>query len=465
MRIGAVAVPINVFLKPPELRMLLIHADIEILLVANDEGDEDYVRKVAEAIPELEHTDKGPLLLDGVPYLRRIWVSGQSNRQWATTEMTAARGPVKDALVDSIGDHVTPPDVAVIIYTSGTTAEPKGVILTHGALLRHSANVSALQCIVPTDRFYSISPFFWIGGLLVTLLSVVQGRATVLTQNRFAPEPCLTFLEGERATVVRLYPNARRAIEEHPRFADFDLSSVHAGLDWPDPDPERRMRVHGALGMTETCGPHIYSARWPGPFPEEFPGSHGPPVPGMEHKIIDENGTELPMGEEGEILVRGYALMQGIYKKEREEVFEEGGWYRTGDLGFLRDGVLYFRGRLKNVIKSAGANVSPQEVEGVLVARSDVKEAFVLGLPAGDRGEDVVAAIVAERHDVDVDAIRKALLDQLASFKVPRFIAVVRPGEVPRSNAGEKLDTRALKALVSAKWSEAKGLEGNEATG
>ena len=456
-RIGAVPVPVNVFLKGPELRTLLVHADIHLLLTATDPTDEDYLAAVESAMPELAGGRTPQLLIPGVPYLRGIWTSGPTDRPWAIHDVEQDRKQIDDVLLSLVEEQVTPADVAVIVYTSGTTAAPKGVVLTHGALVRHGANVSVLQKITPDDRFYSVSPFFWIGGLVVTLLSVMHAGATVLTNHRFSADRCLDFLAAERATIVRLYPNARRALEEHPRFADTDLSSVRAGLEWPTPDPDRMMRTHGALGMTETCGPHIYSSEWPPPFPTEFPGSHGPPVPGDEHKIVGDDGRELPPGQVGEILVRGYTLMQGLYKREREEVFEPGGWYRTGDLGYFRDGVLFFRGRLKKVIKSAGSNVSPEEVELALASQPSVERAFVLGTPAGDRGEDVVAAVVALDR-IDGEELRARLRDRLAGFKVPRHIAVLKPEEVPLLASGEKVDTRALRALIVTRWSSTNAL-------
>jgi acyl-CoA synthetase (AMP-forming)/AMP-acid ligase II len=454
MRIGAIAVPMNVFLKPPELRSLIAHADLEVLLIANDSGDEDYLGRVLSAIPELGGCAGRTLVIPALPCLRAIWVNVGHGEGWATVEGDQAFGPFSEEMVFSMENQVTPADVAVIIYTSGTTAEPKGVILTHGALVRHAANVGLLQKIEDSDRFYSISPFFWIGGLLVTLLSCMSRGATVLTQNRFSPEACLEFLEAEHATVVRLYPNARRALEEHPRFSEHDLSQVKVGLDWPIPTPNRMMRTHGALGMTETCGPHIYSSKWPEPFPDIYPGSHGPPVPGMHHRIVDENGLEVPHGEVGEILVRGYALMVGVYKKEREQVFEQDGWYRTGDLGLIDDGVVYFRGRLKSVIKTAGANVSPQEVELALQSCRGVREAYVVGIPAGDRGEDVAAAVISDGAPFDAEAIRLELAKKLATFKIPRFITAIEEGQLPRSSAGEKVNLNELRVLVAARLAD-----------
>jgi acyl-CoA synthetase (AMP-forming)/AMP-acid ligase II len=449
VRIGAIAVPINSFLKPPELRSVIQHADIHLLLVASAPHDERYVERLESALPSLTDASTTALELLEAPYLRSVWVSDPIDRPWAEYELARSPEVVDAQFVAHAEEQVSPSDAAVIVYTSGTTAAPKGVIQTHGALVRHAANVSAVQLLTPDDRFYSVAPFFWIGGLVVNLLSVMHAGATLITQHRFDAASCLDLLEKERATVVRVYPNVRRQLEEHPRFTNVDLSAVWAGLDWPRPAPDRMMRTHGALGMTETCGPHIYSARWTAPWPDKFPGSHGPPIPGMEHRIIDEHGVEVPDGVIGEILVRGYALMAGLHRCEREDVFETDGWYRTGDLGHRADGVIYFAGRLKNVIKSAGSNVAPEEIELALRRHPGIEEAIVVGVPAGDRGEDVAAAIVVSPSGgPDLAQLAAALRAELASYKVPRHIVVVQSEEIPRSNSGEKIDLEAVRRLI-----------------
>src|SRR5262249_49702401 len=146
----------------------------------------------------------------------------------------------------------------------------------------------------------------------------------------------------------------------------------------------------------ETSGPHTAARRQDNAtdLPEHVRGSFGPPVPGMHHKIVDpETGHELAEGVEGEICVRGASLMDGLYKKERSQAFDEDGWYHTGDRGFLRDGFLFFTGRLTEMIKTSGANVAPREVEIALEGMPGVQAAFVVGLPDEERGE-LVACVV-----------------------------------------------------------------------
>src|SRR5262249_28738816 len=156
-------------------------------------------------------------------------------------------------------------------------------------------------------------------------------------------------------------------------------------------------------------------------------GSFGPPVPGMEHRIVDpDTSLDVADGVEGEICVRGDSLMEGLHKRERADTFDPDGWYRTGDRGYLRGGLLFFTGRLTEMIKTGGANVAPREVELAIEALPGVQAAFVVGVPDADRGELVGCLVCPEAgHEVDAAAIRSALAPTLSSYKIPRHILVL----------------------------------------
>src|SRR5262245_63423696 len=186
---------------------------------------------------------------------------------------------------------------------------------------------------------------------------------------------------------------------DHPSFRQRDLSSIRSGNLYavlPEAvrprDPELRSN---SLGMTETAGPHTYD-RMDVDLPERLRGSFGHAVPGVEHKVIDpETGATLPPGEVGEICVRGYSLMLGLHKQERDDVFDRDGYYHTGDAGYFdEEGVLYFQARLGEMIKTAGANVTPREVEVVIETLPEVVSAFVVGLPDPARGQMVAESVV-----------------------------------------------------------------------
>ena len=203
--------------------------------------------------------------------------------------------------------------------------------------------------------------------------------------------------------------------------------------------------------MTETCGPHMID-RMEIDLPEQLRSSFGHAVPGIEHKVVDpETGRELPQGEFGEICVRGYSLMQGLYKLEREDVFDRSGFYRTGDGGYFDpDGVLFFKARLGDLIKTGGANVTPREVEAVLEAIPSIREAYVVGLPDPDRGQIVTAAIVLQEGSVTAETIRAKVKSELSAYKVPRDFHFCTHDELPFTDSG-KIDKRTLVSLLAAR--------------
>jgi len=205
-----------------------------------------------------------------------------------------------------------------------------------------------------------------------------------------------------------------------------------------------------SLGMTETLGPHTYDAR-ESVLTAEQEGSFGPSVPGVQHKTVDVlTGQDCKPGETGELWVRGYSLMQGLHKRERAEVFTADGWYRTGDGGYFDEGGhFYFTGRLGDLIKTAGMNVLPRDVEIVLEMHDAVVLAFVTGVPQDDGMEKVVAAVALHAGaSVTEDELRAFVKEELSNYKVPKHIAVLGPqAELPMLDSG-KIDRRALAATL-----------------
>jgi acyl-coenzyme A synthetase/AMP-(fatty) acid ligase len=367
----------------------------------------DYPEILETAVPEIaQPTERllraeGPLRILELPFLRAVYVWGECSRAWARDHTELLQDGVEEALLAAVEGCVTPADPAVVIYSSGSTADPKGAIHTHGTLVRHSYNLASQRDLLPSDRIWSAMPFFWVGGLVFSVLGNMHVGATTLCEEVFDPESTLDFLERERATIALGWPHFGKALAEHPSFPQRDLSSLRSG-NVPDilpdeivhPDPSRR---RNALGMTESCGPHTWDSE-EGPLPEERRGAFGFSLEGVEHRIVDpDTGEPMEPGELGEICLRGYSLMQGLYKHEREDVFELDGFYRTGDAGYFdAKGELYFKGRLGEMIKSAGANVTPSEVEAVLLTFEEVKQAYVVGVDHPERGQTVEAAVVLE---------------------------------------------------------------------
>lgn len=451
-RIGALIMPFSTFYKPAEIARALKLSDAETLLIPPTmfgRAMPDYVR---EGIPALDGAAAGAIFIDDAPYLRSVLVlGGEPTAPWAEGIDLEASTPVTDSVLEAVENEVVPSDLLITLFTSGTTAAPKGVVHSHGSLVRHSKALTDLTMLGIDDVVFAGMPFFWVGGMSTTLLPAFHTGSKVLSQGRFDAKEALDILEGHGATRIIAWPTLRQRLQAEPDFHRYDLSSVRA---FPAVDGRR----HLSLGMTETSGPHTLAPALENlqPLPEHLYGSFGPPAPFVEHRIADPiTGETMPPGEVGEICVRGYSVMQGMYKKEREEVFDRDGWYHTGDRGYFRDGFLIFEGRSSEMIKSAGSNVSPREVESELEAFAAIESAWVFGFEDPERGEIVVAGILTTGA-VDPEAIRRTLAKRLSSFKVPREIVILDKEEIPLLATG-KADRLAVRGVVAQKRSRMKG--------
>jgi acyl-CoA synthetase (AMP-forming)/AMP-acid ligase II len=461
-RIGAWIIPLNTFYRPPEVGWTLRHCDAHCLLTFSRFLNNDHLAMLEEAIPGLAKQGGPGLRLPSHPYLREVVAWGDSNRNWCLLGPDALKavGPdmtaIDDAFLRSVEDSVTPADALVMIYSSGSTGDPKGAVHSHGSIIRHSHNLNQFRDLVASDRLYSPMPFFWVGGLVFSLLSAMHAGACILTEDSFEPGATLEFLERERATLVTGWPHYAKAMVEHPTFAERDLAAVRAGNLYevlPDSlrpkDPELRSN---SLGMTETCGPHTID-KMDEDLPEALRSSFGHSVPGVDHKVVDpETGRELAPGEFGEICVRGYSLMQGLYKMEREETFDPDGFYPTGDFGVLdAEGFLYFKARLGEMIKTSGANVAPREVEIVIDTFPEVQVSYVVGLPDPVKGQLVAAAIVLNHGaEFDADTARERMRSELSSYKIPRHLFFFEKSALPFTDSG-KIEKRRLAELLDEK--------------
>jgi acyl-CoA synthetase (AMP-forming)/AMP-acid ligase II len=462
-RMGGVAILLNTYNKARELGWLLRHSDAQVLLTVDRHLGHDYLERLEQAVPGLDAQEHERILLESHPYLRSIWTWGDGRRPWAAPvdDLVARGASVTDALLRECESEVTPADPMVVVYSSGSTADPKGAVHSHGAAVRHAHNLWQMRDLIADDVLYTPMPLFWVGGFSFTLVAAMHAGATLVFEEQFEPGATLDLIERERITQVLGWPHMAKALVDHPSFRDHDLSSIRGG-SYAALLPQHIQHTAevpraNSLGMTETLGPHTFDSK-DNPLPPDKEGSFGFTVPGVEQKIVDPVTLEdRAVGEPGELWLRGYSLMLGLHKKERAEVFTADGWYRTGDGGYFdEDGHFYFTGRMGDLIKSAGMNITPRDVELALEALPEVVLAFVTGIDAGERGQDVVAAIaLSPGETLDEEEARKRVKEEIASYKVPRRIAVfANQTELPWLDSG-KVDRRKLTAILEDRFREA----------
>ena len=413
-RIGAVSVPLSTFCTSAELVALLHGADVTVLLAAPGHRTQDYRASLQAGIPELDPAAPGPVLAAAVPSLRRIAFADAASDlhdDWTMAGLLAHAGRVGDDVRAAAEGAVTPADRMVVVHTSGSTSAPKGVVHVHGALLRHLDNLNRLRRYESGEVLFSNSPFFWIGGFAYALLGTLLAGARLVCSNAPDAAGVLDVLERERPTMVNGFAASVAHLPRDPSFPERDLTSIRRGNLYPimpaavrPRDPELH---HAMLGMTE-AGSVCLADPDESEQPEHRRGSFGKPVPGFEAEVRrEDDGAACAPGEVGELWLRSPFLMEGYDGRERHEVFDRDGWFCTGDLVSIDDdGYFFFHGRSGDMIKTAGANVSPREVEAAILEVSGLV-AHVAGVDDDTRGQ-VVAALVRSSEPVDVDALRGA---------------------------------------------------------
>lgn len=435
--LGGVMVGVNTWATARELEYILAHSDSRVLITVERFLKYDYrallqaMEPRRERLPRLEHI---VCLADAAP---PGWL------RYADFGTFAERVP--EAAIDVAQRSVAPEDVAYLLYTSGSTSQPKGVQLQHYALIANMWQIGERQRVTERDRLWLAVSLFWGLGCENALFSIYTHGGCVVLQEHFDAGEALALIERERCTMFYGTPNIGQALHEHPERAARDLSSLRGGGTIGTPEQIMRVVELGAreicniYGLTETYGNcNVTDAADP---LERRLASVGRPLAGVDQRIVEPHtGRLVAPGEVGEIRVKGYVML-GYYKdpERTAESFDEQGYFRTGDLGFVdADGSLHFRGRIKEMVKTGGINVAPVEVEQILMTHPGVHLAFVTGVPDPERDE-VLAAVVVPKPGATLSAqeLREFCREPLAAYKVPRLFRFVAEGELPLTTTGK----------------------------
>ena len=459
--IGAPVVAISTWSRRVELEYVLDHSQAVALVTLDGFLGADYQALLTEIVPEVARRPPGQLGAARLPALREFIVLGQPVLAAARgfDEVLALGRSLDPAVVRAASARVQPTDILYVLYTSGSTARPKGVILTHAGCLENGFNIGERQHLTRADRLWLAVPLFWSFAAANALMALTTHGGTTVLQERFDADEAVRLIAAERCTVYYGMSHMARAMLNAPAWGHYDTRSLRTGLTIGTPE-EMALTMHG-LGVREIC--NVYGATetygnatvTDASEPEALRlRSQGKPLPGMQLRIVDpETRTVLPPGEVGEILVAGY-VTPGYYRdpEHNARAFGAEGYFRTGDLGMLdAEGRLHFRGRLKDLIKSGGINISPLEVEAYLMTYPKVQFAAVVGLPDALKGEVPVAAVELQAGETaTAEEIRGFCRDHIASYKIPVHVVLLRPDEFPRTSTG-KVQKTALREVIAAR--------------
>lgn len=449
--VGAVLVNVNPAYRAHELHYVLNQADITTLLLTDRFKSSDYFALLAEICPELARCAPGALRAQACPALRRV-ISIKEERPTGALGWTEF---LSGAAAVSLGDlatrqaEVAPDDVVSVQYTSGTTGFPKGAMLTHRNLLMNAYHVGRRMHFSERDRLNTPVPLYHCFGCVMgSLMCAVFGAAMVFPAESFDALATLEALQTERCTAIYGVPTMFIAELNHPRFAEFDLSSLRTGVMAGAPCPIELMRAvcdqMGAREMTIGYGlteasPIITQTETTDPL-EQRVGTVGRRIPGVEVRIVSP-GTLEPVspGEAGELIARGHGIMKGYYNKHAEtaQALEPDGWLHSGDLAVeTADGYYRIVGRLKDMIIRGGENVYPREIEEFLYTHPAIAEVQVVGLPDAKFGEEVSAWVrLRAGSALSDEELRAFCRGAIAHYKVPRYVVFVE--EFPTTVTGK----------------------------
>ena len=443
---GAVVVPINTRYKGAEAAFILDASRARLLVTVNGFLGNDYVAMLEGH--ELPH-------LEGTIVLRGDAPAGTVS--WG--DFLASGSSIDPGEVDRRVASLTPDHPSDILFTSGTTGNPKGVVATHGQTLRGFADWAAIVGLRHDDRYLVVNPFFHAFGYKAGIVACLTVGATLVPQAVFDIPMAMANVAEHAITALPGPPAIYQTFLNHPDLDRDAMQSLRLAVTGAAPVPveliERMERELGfetvvtAYGLTECCG--IVTVCRPDDPPERISGSSGRAIPGVEVRIVDDDGGEVPRGEPGEIVVRGYNVMQGYFEapEQTAEVIDADGWLHTGDVGTMdADGYVAITDRKKDMFISGGFNAYPAEIERLLLTHGGIAQAAVIGVPDERMGEVGMAFVVpTSGTTLDPGEVVAWAREHMANYKAPRQVRVV---DALPMNASNKVLKGELRASVAS---------------
>ena len=456
-KIGAVLVTVNPAYRTHELAYVLEQAQMNALVIIGRFRTSDYVAMVNEVVPELRESTPGHLHSAEFPHLNHVIyvpphddpVAATPAGMWRWDEVVSL---ADRTAVEELRSHQSlchPDDVINIQYTSGTTGNPKGAMLTHHNLLANALHVGDCMEMTEADRLCIPVPFYHCFGCVMgSLACVVHGSTMVIPSEYFDPLQTLTAIDRERCTAVHGVPTMFIAQLGHSDFAQFDLSSLRTGIMAGSPCPIEVMRevidrmgasrITIAYGQTEASP--VVTQTLADDTIERRVSTVGKALPGVEVRLVDpETGAEVTTGEQGELQTRSTMVMKGYFNmpEATAEAIDSEGWLHTGDLATVdEDGYYKITGRLKDMIIRGGENIYPREIEEFLYTHPQIADVQVIGVPDERFGEEVMAWVMLRPEaTATTDEIRDFCRGRIAHYKVPRYVKIA--DEFPMTVTGK----------------------------
>lgn len=439
-KIGAVLLTVNTNYKQAELEYLLQQSESENLFLIDGFQDTDYVNTVYELVPELKTQQRGSLVSEKFPHLKRVCFLGQEKHRgmYSIPEIRALNTMVSRGDYMARQTSLDPHDVVNMQYTSGTTGFPKGVMLTHYNIGNNGFWIGENQNFSEKDRLCLPVPLFHCFGCVLGVLAAVTHGTSMVILEGFDPLLIMASVEQERCTALYGVPTMFIAVLEHPLFEKFDFSTLRTGIMAGSNCPVQVMeQVIERMNMSEiticyglTEGSPVMTYTRINDDIRKRVETVGQALPHIEVKIVDtDTGEDLPPGTQGEVCCRGYNVMKGYYNNPdaTASAVDDDGWLHSGDLGIMdEEGFLSITGRYKDMIIRGGENIYPREIEEFLYRMDGIQDIQVAAVPSEKYGEEVGAFIILKQDaNIEESDVKDFCRGKISRYKIPRYVTFV----------------------------------------